>query len=220
MNFLDKKQKILIALIAMILILFIGYYIINKADNSEYISLETEENQNEEENINSEEKNNIDENNEEENNNEYIIVHITGAVNEEGIVEIKEGSRISDVIKLAGGTTEEADLSKINLAYAVKDGQKIYVPNINDSKTVMYVTDEAGENVLEEEKESSEEKININTATQTELETLNGIGPSTALKIINYRTENGKFKKIEDITNVPGIGESKFENIKESICID
>lgn len=156
--------------------------------------------------------------NEEEVIDEEIIVHITGEVKNEGIIKIKKDSRLADVIEEAGGTTEEADLSKVNLAYQVKDGQKIYIPNINDKKIQEYITEEAGDSIIIEEKERKS-KVNINTATQTELETLSGIGPSTALKIINYREENGKFKKIEDIKNVPGIGEAKFENIKEEICI-
>lgn len=208
MEFLNRKQKIAIAVVATIALIFIGYCIINKAGKLEYINLETEE-------VYEEEENKIEETKEEE-KEEYIIVHITGAVEKQGIVEIKKDARISDVIKKAGGITEEADLSKINLAYTVKDGQKIYVPNIHDKKDVEYITEKAGEAVIEEEKERKE-KININTATQTELETINGIGPSTALKIINYRTENGRFKKIEDITNVPGIGEAKFKSIKDSI---
>ena len=207
MEFLNKKQKIIIAVVAIIAIIFIGYCIINKAGKLEYVDLETEETYEEEENKIEETK-----------KEEYIIVHITGAVQKQGIVEVKKDARISDVIKKAGGITEEADLTKINLAYAVKDGQKIYVPNINDKKDVEYITEKPGEAVIEEEK-GKKEKVNINTATQTELETISGIGPSTALKIINYRTENGKFKKIEDITNVPGIGEAKFKSIKDSITI-
>ena len=207
MEFLNKKQKIIIAVVAIIAIIFIGYCIINKAGKLEYVYLETEETYEEEENKIEETK-----------KEEYIIVHITGAVEKQGIVEVKKDARISDVIKKAGGITEEADLTKINLAYAVKDGQKIYVPNINDKKDVEYITEKPGEAVIEEEK-GKKEKVNINTATQTELETISGIGPSTALKIINYRTENGKFKKIEDITNVPGIGEAKFKSIKDSITI-
>lgn len=156
--------------------------------------------------------------NKEEVIDEEIIVHITGEVANEGIIKIKKDSRLADVIEEAGGTTEEADLSKVNLAYQIKDGQKIYIPNINDKEIQEYITEEAGDSIIIEQKESKS-KVNINTATQTELETLSGIGPSTALKIINYREENGKFKKIEDIKNVPGIGESKFENIKEEICI-
>lgn len=149
-----------------------------------------------------------------------IIIHITGEVLNEGIVKTKKDSRIADVIEQAGGITEEADLSQVNLAYQVKDGQKIYIPNINDEEndTQVYITEEAGINVVIEDKEYGN-KVNINTASQTELETLSGIGPSTALKIINYRKENGEFKQIEDIKNVPGIGEAKFESLKGEICV-
>lgn len=156
--------------------------------------------------------------NEEEMIDEEIIVHIIGEVANEGIIKIKKDSRLVDVIEKAGGTTEEADLSKVNLAYQVKDGQKIYIPNINDKEIQEYITEEPGDSIIIEGKENKS-KVNINTATQTELETLSGIGPSTALKIINYRKENGEFKQIEDIKNIPGIGEAKFENIKEEICV-
>lgn len=159
--------------------------------------------------------------NEEDILEEEIIIHITGEVVSQGIVKIKKDSRIADVIEKEGGTTVEADLSKVNLAYQVKDGQKIYIPNINDNEKEIqeYITQEAGANIIIEDKQF-ESKVNINTAAQTELETLTGIGPSTALKIINYRKENGEFKQIEDIKNVPGIGEAKFESLKEEICVE
>ena len=158
--------------------------------------------------------------NEEDILEEGIIIHITGEVVSQGIVKIKKDSRLADVIEKAGGTTAEADLSKVNLAYQVKDGQKIYIPNINDNEKEIqqYITQDAGANIIIEDRENKS-KVNINTATQAELETLSGVGPSTALKIINYREENGKFKQIEDIKNVPGIGEAKFENLKEEICV-
>ena len=103
----------------------------------------------------------------------------------------------------------------------VQDGQKIYIPSINDDGNTEKITEGAGENIIEEDGNniSTNIKVNINTANQTELETLNGIGPSTALKIINYRKQNGNFEKIEDIKNVPGIGENKFDNIKNNICL-
>lgn len=210
MEILNKKEKIILIIIVILILLFIGYYIISKASSVEYINLETEEN------------NIIEEKNEEEiiTEEKYIVVHITGAVKNQGIIELKEGSRISDAIESAGGITEEADLSKINLAYTLQDGQKIYVPNINDTEITNNITEDAGENVIENDNTSKQGKININKASQTELETLNGIGPSTALKIINYRQQNGNFKKIEDIKNVPGIGDSKFESIKENICVN
>ena len=82
-----------------------------------------------------------------------------------------------------------------------------------------YITENIGENIIIEDITTNTRLVNINTATQTELEALSGIGPSTALKIIQYRNENGKFKSIEDIKNVPGIGDSKFEAIKNEICV-
>jgi len=208
MDILNKKQKIIIIVIATFMLLFIGFYIIKKANNSEYIELETQD-------YEVTESSSI---NEEIIEEQEIIIHVTGAVKNQGIVQVEEGARISDVIDIAGGITNEADLSKINLAYEVEDGQKIYVPNVNDETNIESITEEAGENVLEDNNSNSS-KVNINTASQTELETLNGVGPSTALKIINYREENGEFNKIEDIKNVPGIGDVKFENLKDSICV-
>lgn len=82
-----------------------------------------------------------------------------------------------------------------------------------------YITENIGENIIIEDITTNTRLVNINMATQTELEALSGIGPSTALKIIQYRNENGKFKSIEDIKNVPGIGDSKFEAIKNEICV-
>ncbi|MDO5555963.1 MAG: helix-hairpin-helix domain-containing protein [Clostridia bacterium] len=214
MENLSNKQKIVLIIIGILVILFIAFYITKKTNNYNYDELEVIE----------EENNSIQEK-EEQIIEEEIIVHITGEVENEGIIKINKNSRIADAIERAGGTTEYADLSKINLAYVIKDGQKIYIPNINDKETQetqetmeQYITEEAGDNIVIEDKKI-EEKVNINTASQTELETLSGIGPSTALKIINYRQENGEFKTIEDIKNVSGIGEAKFENIKNNICI-
>ena len=122
-------------------------------------------------------------------------------------------------MKIAGGLKEEADLKQINLAYVLEDGMKINIPSKNESRneasnnTENYTTKEN----LNSSNNAKTSKVNINSATQTELETLPGIGPSTALKIINYRKEKGKFNKIEDIKNVNGIGESKFNKIKEFI---
>ena len=211
MEFLNQKQKIIITIIATIIILFIGVYVIKKTEKSNYEELELIEETEIVEDYYTEQEEKIIDN--------KIIVHITGEIQKEGIIEIEKESRLIDVIEAAGGLTEEADLSKVNLAYEVKDGQKIYIPNIIDENEKEILTQEAGEDIIIEEKEINN-KVNINTATQTELETLSGIGPSTALKIINFRNENGEFKTIEEIKNVPGIGESKFDNIKEEICVE
>ena len=138
----------------------------------------------------------------------------------QGIVEVKEGARIVDVIEAADGVTEEADITKVNLAYVVKDAQKIYIPSIYDEEEIEYITMDNGENVIVEDKDGGKNNmININTATQTELEQLPGIGPSTALKIIDYREKNKKFNSIDEIKQVQGIGDAKFNNIKDMIEI-
>lgn len=142
-----------------------------------------------------------------------IIVHITGEVKNPGVVSIEENARLIDAIEAAGGVTENANIDKINLAYILSDGQKIYVPSIND-KIDNDIKGENEEGIIEINR-----LVNINKATQTELETLTGIGPSIALKIINYRKQNGEFKNIEEIKKVPGIGEAKYEAIKEQICV-
>ncbi len=207
---LNKKQKIIIIIFIIIMCTVIGYYIINKVEKYDYSELELIENV--EELANNNVENNIE--------SEKIVIHITGEVEEEGVIELEKGARIADAIEMAGGTTEEADLSKVNLAYSLSDGQKLNIPNVNEKEQEDIVKDEPGNNIIIEGNEEKEVKININKATQTEIETLPGIGPSTALKIINYRNEHGKFKNIEDIKNVSGIGDSKFENIKEYICVE
>ena len=210
MEILNKKQKIIVVVLIIIMCIVIGYYIISKTEKYDYSDIEKISNIIEED---QEVDDNIIEN--------KIVIHITGEVEEEGVIELEKGARISDAIEEAGGTTEEADLSNVNLAYSLSDGQKVKIPNINEKdEEIIVVEEKAGDNIIIEGNKSKEEKININKAAQTEIETLPGIGPSTALKIINYRNEHGKFKNIEAIKNVSGIGDSKFENIKEYICVE
>ena len=155
-----------------------------------------------------------------------IVVHITGAVVNQGIVEIKENARIIDAIEAAGGVRDDADLSKINLAYVIEDGIKIYVPSINDKEDEdEYVVKNSGKEIItgnsSGKNESTSEKImvNINTATAVDFQKLPGVGESIANRIIAYRNENGKFKNIEDLKNVSGIGESKFSNIRAYVYV-
>lgn len=160
----------------------------------------------------------------EEEQYDKIMIHIFGCVREEGIVILNEGDRIIDAIEAAGGESEDADLNKINLAYVLKDGERLYIPSKSDNENTEYISSNSGDNIIVEGagNMNNEEKtsiININTATKEELMSLTGIGESTANKIISYREENGKFNKIEDIKNVPGIGDAKFEAIKDDIKV-
>ena len=149
---------------------------------------------------------------------ENIKIHITGEVVNEGVVILKEGDRIEDAINKAGGTTQNADLSKVNLAYVLEDAQKVYIPSIYE-EIEEYVDESAGESVVEKDVGSKGGKINLNKASVEELQTISGVGESTANKIISYRNTNGKFNSIEELKNVSGIGDKKFEDIKEFVTV-
>lgn len=228
MRKLNLKQKKIIA-ITLIILVAIAYYYLYLKDSTEEIS-----NQNLE-------INNIQESNQtneiEKENKKTIIIHVSGAVNIEGVVELDSGSRIANAIEKAGGVKENADMTDINLAYPLEDGMKIHIPTKEETErnksnentlTESYVTSASGGINSKEDAKStqgsskstvSNVKVNINTATQEELDTLPGIGPSIASKIIDYREQNGKFNRIEEIKEVSGIGDAKYEKIKDSITI-
>ena len=227
---LKDKKKIII--VVVILILFIAYLIYeNIKESSSEIDFNTlldgaenEEEQNKSENIVESEQSKT---NETANIEETIVVHITGEVKKEGVIYLKKGARIVDAIKEAGGETKEADLSQVNLAYELQDGQKIYIPNKNE-KISQYIIGKNGETMNDNSANTGNEstsynkegaKVNINTASQAELDSLPGIGPALAQRIIDFRVENGNFNSIEDIQNVKGIGDSKFEEIKDKIVV-
>lgn len=216
---LTQKQKILLIIISIALFIFLFIYIyknLYESENSSEIILNNDINQIQNEQVN--EKIGII------NEKEKVIIHVVGEVNSPGVVTLEEGARIIDAINAAGGKTEEADLSKINLAYVVEDGTQIYIPRINENlNQVELISTEAGQSVVINNSNINEEenntKVNINTANKEKLETLPGIGETTAQKIIDYREQNGKFTKIEDLRNVSGIGEAKFNSLKDKITV-
>lgn len=149
---------------------------------------------------------------EEKKDKKEILVDISGAVVEPGVYTVNEGSRLYDVIRLAGGLHDNADIDAINQAEEVSDGQKIYIPEVGEESS--YADTASGSSPL-----SLNKKININTAGPEELQTISGIGPSTAQKIIEYRSVNGRFASIDEIKNVSGIGEKTFEKLKDYITV-
>lgn len=138
-----------------------------------------------------------------------IGVYITGAVKNPGVYYLDSGARIYNLLDICGGINDNADIDKLNLAQKLNDSDKIDVPIKKEEKV---------ENEDVEIAEEENDLVDINNASSEELQTLNGIGEATAKKIIDYRQEN-EFEQIEDIMNVPGIGESKFNNIKDYICV-
>lgn len=147
-----------------------------------------------------------------------IVVDVGGAVLNPSVVYVEEGCRIYEAIEKAGGLTTDADLRSINQAQFLTDGDKIYIPTKeeieggNDPSFLGYSSQAQNQN-------GSSNLISINTADALTLQKLSGVGPSTAEKIITYRNENGKFKTLEDLKNVSGIGDKTFEKLKVHITL-
>ena len=141
-----------------------------------------------------------------------VIVYITGAVPRPGVFALPKNARVQDAISAAGGFLAEAEKSQINLAALVEDGEKLDVPFIEGASPILATP---GPTVVA----VTTELININTASLEELDTLPGIGPSLAQRIIDYREENGPFISPEDVINVPGIGAGNYERFKDLITV-
>lgn len=144
--------------------------------------------------------------------NEDVLVDVKGEVNDPGVYKLTSDSRVNDVIELAGGFTEQAIESSINLAQKVHDEMIIIIPNSEGDNDTSPSASSAPN-------QSQTDQIRINDASQEEIEALSGIGPSKAEAIFQYREENGLFQSVEDLLNVSGIGEKTLENIRDDIKI-
>lgn len=148
---------------------------------------------------------------------ETVLVDVKGAVVHPGVYEAQAGDRVIDLIESAGGLLENADKNQINFAMKVVDEMVLYLPAIGEE-----TSSDAGTSLAlatSYPSSANDGKININTAAQSELETLTGIGPSKAEAIIEYRETNGPFKEIEQLMEISGIGEKTFAKLKEEIKV-
>jgi competence protein ComEA len=210
MDSFTKREQIGILVIVLIIVLGLGFKfftrdIIKLGDDMEVSNnaeLESHEDIEDDIGIDSEET--------------IIMVHISGQVYKPGLVELEAGQRLIDAVELAGGLRKDADIDRINLAKKLVDEEKIYIPEIGEDLSEEINT--LNVNNLSNTKDTSG-KININTCTKESLISLPGIGEGTASKIIEYR-ESNPFKTIEDIKNVSGIGNKKFDAIKELIIVN
>ncbi|WP_297281114.1 DUF655 domain-containing protein [uncultured Anaerococcus sp.] len=207
-----NKDKIIIILIAVIAILFANNLVNNHSNNfldekhsffDKSDDLILEDNQ---ENLG--DKEDVKESSD-------MKVHISGEINQEGVYTINEGDRLDDLIKEAGGLTEEANADSLNLAMKLNDQMKIYIPNKNEA---VAEEDNPDQIVTNPNESNNSDKININQASKEELMTLPNVGEKKADAIIEYRDIN-KFESIEDIKNVTGIGDKYFNAMKDLITI-
>jgi competence protein ComEA len=138
-----------------------------------------------------------------------LHVYVTGAIQHPDVYLLPQGSIVKDAVDAAGGATEEADLERINLALSVTDGQQVHVPRLGEDNSP----------VLPPSGQPAMAKVNINTADAATLESLPGIGPSLAQRIVEYRQANGPFERIEDVMDVSGIGTATFEGIQDLLSV-
>ena len=148
-----------------------------------------------------------------------VYVDVDGAVVRPGVYRLKDGARVSQAIDAAGGLTAEADVTELNRASKITDGQKIYVPTVGEQQAAAAVGGAESGAATTPGAGSSSGLVNINTASAAELQTLSGIGPSMAQSIIDERTKNGAFASVDDLMRVSGIGEKKLAKIKDCICV-
>ena len=137
-----------------------------------------------------------------------FYVHIVGQVKNPGVYSLSVGSRLFDAVVAAGGFREDADQSSVNLARTLTDGEQVFVLKIGASSSVGAVAGDIGPKVL-----------SINRASESELESLPGVGPALAGRIVDWRTANGGFKKKEDLLNVGGIGDKLYAGIAKLVTL-
>lgn len=235
---MNNKRKIIvfiiILLISIVSLVFKGYftdeiYVLNESDNSlsseESISkTNSKYNGSNDQYMKSKEKSNN-----KDVGARKITIYVSGEVKNPGVVTLSSDQRLATAVEKLGGLTEYADMNNINLAMKLEDemhyiipkkGEKIETSTNNDKMSSSNNTISQNTYTSKENQESKDsDKIDINTADIEELDKIPGVGEATANKILNYREENGQFKSIEEIKNVNGIGEKKFENMKELICV-
>jgi len=142
-----------------------------------------------------------------------LVVHVCGAVKNPGIYTLTKDARVADAVGLAGGLADEAIEEAVNMAMKLTDSMQIYIPGTSHQSVA------AIENMSVAARTSDTGKVNINTATASQLRELPGIGPALAERIIDYRTSAGKFERVEDLMKVSGIGEKKYADLKSLVTV-
>ncbi len=159
---------------------------------------------------------------------EEVVVHVVGAVHRPGLLRLREGARVADAVARAGGATRAADLAGVNLAAPAVDGVQIFVPTrvaaagaggpgVESGAEAGSAPGTAGAGAAAGPGVAGGRKLSLATATAEELDELPGVGPVTAQKILDYRSQNGPFRSVEDLDAVPGIGPARIEQLRDLV---
>ena len=212
----DIKKYVIIGLTCLFLLIAGISYSLNYNKVDSYISLDESQTDSEEQEISPAPIENFEET--KEDIIPQIYVHICGQVKKPGVYSVDYGSRLIDVIELAGGFCKEAAKDYMNQAQVVEDGSRVYIPS-NEEVEELSVEEYMTSSDLSNEQSGKDNLVNINKADENELMTLPGIGESKAKSILEYRNSHGDFKKIEDIMKISGIKEGLFRKIEDKISV-
>ena len=150
-----------------------------------------------------------------------VLVHVAGAVRNAGVYRLRAGARVNDALARAGGATRRADLSQVNLAAKVEDGRQVLVPRRVAAAVAPGSSAAPGASAAPGTTASGQPAmpVNLNTATLEQLDTLPGVGPATAQKILDYREEHGGFGSVDELGEVPGIGDVRLAALREQVRV-
>lgn len=212
MSFRSKKNLHIAIVIALLLILTMGYRVF--FGDKEYVLQENAENDHQDSLIEETKDGNMVLSEQEifskEGMSSEVTVYVSGAVLESKVVTLERGKRLVDAVEACGGLTEEADVNRVNLSLKLEEEHHYVIPKI-------------GEDVPDDTKNlssgSNSGKLNLNTASVEQLKTLPGVGDVLAQRIVDKRTQSGPFQSVEDLLAVSGIGEKKFDDIKNLVSV-
>jgi competence protein ComEA len=142
-----------------------------------------------------------------------VVVYVAGAVARPGVYPVGAGARVADAVGAAGGTTPEADLDPLNLAARLSDGDRIFVPRKGQAPPPVVGPGPTGGG------STPSGPVNLNTATAEQLEALSGVGPATAHAIVTWRQQHGRFRSVQDLLQVRGIGPAKLESLRDQVTV-
>ena len=149
---------------------------------------------------------------------QLVTVDVKGAVKKPGVYQLQSNSRVHDALEKAGGLTDEADLKSVNQAQKLSDEAVVYVAKVGEN--AVDVTTSAPASATSGTGQAKSALVNLNTATEADFQTISGIGQKRAQDIIAYREANGRFKSVDDLKNVSGIGAKTLEKLKEYVTVD
>lgn len=216
-NVLEKiKQYKLALVIALIGVVIAGFMMLQREQKQENNIQQLMEQTSYSSSSTTEKSKQRSENDQGDKNEGMVTVDVKGAVKKPGVYQLKSSSRVHDALLKAGGMTDEADLKSINQAQKLVDEAVVYVAKVGEN--VVDVTTNTSASTATSQAKAG--LVNLNTATEADFQTISGIGQKRAQDIIAYREANGKFKSVDDLKNVTGIGAKTLEKLKEYVTVD